>query len=364
MGFFAKSKHFLHKVFFSVTCFFLTIILIFVLVLLGMLFSPIFLFRKSVTFYAKRFRPDLGNIHTTRSTLTSVHDVYTNPKCNVLAETISNVNPENLDLLVIVDTLREQFRSRVLEATMINGELQYPELRQYVYKWMGFMFWRWDKSFDLNNHIKIESKHGPCNRYKIDKIKQSLLIKPWTRGRSPWEFILVPNYSDEDGAQKIIILFIFQHGLGDGFSWMKIINLLAGNTLEVERVQALQRQSRSSGSLNPLRNVLVLLKSPYDLMYSIMKVSDGFPWGISPGDFSSQFIVMSSEKISVKLLKDTRNRHGVQFTSVLLALITAGVRKAFETKGVKATGKSLPKYMSCAAASPMIGHPDKLRNHV
>ena len=53
------------------------------------------------------------------------------------------------------------------------------------------------------------------------------------------------------------------------------------------------------------------------------------PWGIGNSDHKHQYICLSSKKVSNDYIKRIKNKYNVR-SSVLLAAITAGIRKGLE----------------------------------
>ncbi len=96
-----------------------------------------------------------------------------------------------------------------------DGKLRFPELRQYFFPWMGFTFWKTDRSFDIQNHIF--EKTFLLRDQELTIAVYEIFDKKWPQDRSPWRFSIFSNYTktDEPGTNSVVV-FCAQHGLGDG----------------------------------------------------------------------------------------------------------------------------------------------------
>lgn len=153
------------------------------------LLIPIFVCRYFVGVMKQIFRRDLGELIEARSTIFAVDDFFGKP-CNTNGAGIV------LGGHLSVEELRNHFRERISEAKHGSTKL-FPELEQYPAKWMGFFFWKPEKNFRLDEHIK--EYDGPIeferlNEETASEILLELLKRPFLPGKSPWELYTMPNY--------------------------------------------------------------------------------------------------------------------------------------------------------------------------
>jgi len=163
---------------------------------------------------AKCFRPDLGKMVTLSTTPMAIDSLYTKPKTSIV---VGLILEGTLDLTRI----RNIVSKNILGARFPNGEMKYPELKQYLTSWLGYYFWKDEKHFDLEKHVRMESQN-PSTTYSEQDIKniyQTLVRNPWNRKRSLWELILMPNSYPKglDATTSHTILFLrVHHSIGDG----------------------------------------------------------------------------------------------------------------------------------------------------
>jgi len=168
-----------------------------------LLLTPIYVLRWITSKLAK-CNPSLGKILTTRSCCVGVDDIYKSPQWTLL-----------LGIIVKGDTSLEDFRNgflqRAVHAKNEKGQLLKPELSQSITSWLGFLFWKWDPEFRIENHVvehKAKSDSEPINRDSLFQIGQSLIYAPYPENRSPWELILIKNVDmgdPESGKQQSVI---------------------------------------------------------------------------------------------------------------------------------------------------------------
>jgi len=133
-----------------------------------------------------------------------------------------------LEGIIELEDLRATFESRIIHGKTVTGDLQWPELQQCIVHKLGLPFWKWDKSFNIQNHIhilKADSKiqqNSVCPQDILDIIEEKVIHKSFPVTRSPWEILLVPNFEDtpiygkknDTGALGTMLLCHFDHIMG------------------------------------------------------------------------------------------------------------------------------------------------------
>jgi len=67
--------------------------------------------------------------------------------------------------IISTEKLAEKVKSRWLSEYNGNGKgCRYPELKQYADSWFGFMFWKRDDQFEVENHIKSHKIQGQTDK--------------------------------------------------------------------------------------------------------------------------------------------------------------------------------------------------------
>ncbi|CAG7817242.1 unnamed protein product, partial [Allacma fusca] len=208
--------------------------LIFLVAFLPSLFilTPIYILRLLVSKLKFIFHPNLAKLVPCRSTLIALDDWDSNPKWNLVVWLVADGN-------MSLDSFKETFREKMLLAKNPDGTFVDPEYQQFYSKWFGFLFWEWDRNFNLNQHFTLikKSNNRPTSEPELKEILKKLMWKPFEPRKSPWEFLLLQNYQSDSDANtsfpKSVLIYRIHHGLCDG---TKIIRLLLQdmNNISVE----------------------------------------------------------------------------------------------------------------------------------
>jgi len=132
---------------------------------------------------------------------------------------------------VELDDLCATCESRFIQKKTVRGNIQWPELQQFILNNFGFLFWKWDKSFNIRNHfytLKTDPKFnetGLSPQDILDILEEKVLHEQFPVTQSPWEMLFVSNFRDTpvhgDGAVNetagrvdTMVLFHYDHILG------------------------------------------------------------------------------------------------------------------------------------------------------
>ncbi len=110
---------------------------------------PLYLFRYLVSQLAKLvYWGKIRKILTTGCSFYGIDDIYNFPKCAIIVGI-------TLEGSLNIDHFRKTFQARVIDSKLPNnGGLRYPELKEYVFQWFGYLFWRAEDEFDISNHVR------------------------------------------------------------------------------------------------------------------------------------------------------------------------------------------------------------------
>ncbi|XP_066917983.1 uncharacterized protein [Clytia hemisphaerica] len=124
----------------------------------------------------------------------------------------------------------------------LNGKLLYPRVTQYISPgWINY-YWLADPDFNIDNHVAYLTQTPISSDKKLKEIIEGLFCAPF-KGKSPWEFLLVP-YKKDNEESKTIILVRLEHSIGDGSSLAYfLMNSLADQEPNIE-----SEESQSSTS--------------------------------------------------------------------------------------------------------------------
>jgi hypothetical protein len=319
---------------------------------------PIYLIRFVVAMARKLFRPDLGKMITTRSAVIATDNPSKNPQWNLC---VWLVLEGDFDF----ERFRENFLSNIVYKKDAGGTLLHPEYQQFYKRWIGFLFWKWEEKFDIKEHMRYlfskdeNCKSKPTSDEELKKIIKDLTAKPFEQGKSPWEFLFLPNYLEtgDSTPQKSVLIFRVHHGFCDGFTILWLL-MKEVNNISMENV-AKPAELRKNIFLRILTAATFWIRAPYDFLKLIVKSKDNNEWHLPEDQLQRPFNTAFTRRIPLDYIKSIKSSHNVSFTAVVMAALTGGLRQKMLEKGVK-----VPDYVTTAIAVPMPGHPTKLRNHL
>lgn len=166
-------------------------------------FLPIYLIRFLVAMAGKLFRPDLGKMINTRSAVIATDRVNQSPKWNlcVWITLEGNLN---------FDQFRQTFLQDIVLEKDSTGKLVNPEFQQFYTTWLGFLFWKWEKAFDIQDHMRyyfdannsVDYLEKVTTEKELRQVIKGPTAEPFQSGKSPWEFLFIPNFLDHNGDQE------------------------------------------------------------------------------------------------------------------------------------------------------------------
>ena len=272
-----------------------------------------------------------------------------------------------------VENLREKFNADVLSSKKSNGELEYSELRKYWTRFGSYFFWKEEENFDIKRHIRPFDYQLPvkCSDTKdaiitdegLQIIFAKLLNEPWSRGQSPWEWLVLQNYSS-DGESisetgRTATIFRINHALGEGYSVHNMLVKVASSQIN----PMLQRPEASlrSKSVETLRGITKTYQLVTEFFRFLLDLKlDDYTWmAQSAHDGSSKYFTVRTEEIPVETVKRIRRKFDVKFITVVMSAVLAAFEKMAQDAGI-----TLPKGINFVTPIPMPNHPGGLRNNV
>ncbi|CAL8085192.1 unnamed protein product [Orchesella dallaii] len=336
------------------------------LLILILLFTPIYIYRWCVIkyvacFHKSKFGKPIGSLGSLFAIeLLPNFPASKAPKCVVGSKII-------IDGHVTMQELEEMFYVKWIG----NKELtsRYPEATQYVEKFMGFVFWKKDPYFKIENHLKILSLKGSTEaemEEELCHLSEELLNKPFPHKRSPWEAYVVHNYKN-DGLLKrsktgelTLLILRMHHTFADGFSVMYAVieglldtplkDIALPNSKELGLTKLSEKvEFGLSFPLRFLRDLSEYSRGAFGEKTGFHRVDDRFPsrtlYGRPPDPFSVEKIRITKEKL------------GVSFTAVVLSVLASAMGKTLGGKR-----KPVEKLLTYIPL-PLPGHPRELSNH-
>ncbi|CAL8139150.1 unnamed protein product [Orchesella dallaii] len=309
---------------------------------------PIYIYRFVISLCVKCFyKNKFGNIVSPYSTPMAIELI---PSNNVYPTRTAICVQCVVDGKITVEEVEEAINRRWL-----GNNSSYPELKQYVVPFMGFMFWKSDPNFNLKNHLKSHTitESSDENQFTAEQensqFLEKLLNKPFNPERSPWEFYIVNNYRNEQlkdsciQEEMTLIVFRFHHCLADGFS---ILRAIVEGLMETPLTTLALPSPKTLFGLASLKKKMkfaltALLRLPYDAGNAIgLAFYPKTPLYTTDERRGCELLYERNELMPIHRIKDIKNKLGVSFSGVLLAAISAAVAKSLHKLQSKQGGNS------------------------
>ncbi|CAG7819248.1 unnamed protein product [Allacma fusca] len=342
---------------YKISLHFATIILtvlsiLFVPILILTVIIPIIAFRACVQLLRQTLKPSSGKILTPISAYFAADKIHQDkPLC-------TNLIHISLQGKVEVNSIRKSLIDNVLMKTDDDGNPFYPELQQYLTKYLGFSFWENDPNFSPDNHLRLvifPGKDSITEDIYIPFFK-SCLNSPFERKRSPWEILIIHNFKephDHTNDPVTLVTFRVHHALSGGYSTMNFI-LDVG---QVAGTRAVAKFPRIPLWKKILWNLVFIVRAPYESIWSTLKALDSNDLRLPGKKLSSNKSVAISPPIPVQFIKDIKNGLKVSFSSVISEGIAGGIRNYMIENGM-----SVPRSIHVMTPWPVQDIPAKLGN--
>ena len=230
------------------------------------------------------------------------------------------------------------------------------------------MFWKWDKNFSLNHHIRVYDNQEPelklpevCTEEDLKRVTGGLISRPFPEGRSPWEILLIPKYragDNESGKEQTVIVFRIHHAMADGYSILKML-------LKLFNVEGSKVPKPNFPKLSLWQRLVRVLVFPFRLPFDIASqmVVDSFDgnncWHLLDTKLTRQYHTFFSDQVPVEQIKEIKNKYEIGYNAAVYSIAAGGVRRLMQEAGQK-----VPKNLSCFVPFPLPKHPGGLVVHV
>lgn len=355
---------------------------------------PVYIYRGLVIILQKIFHPEWVCIMNSRDALVGLDDTTKRCDCMIVASVVFRGVPD-------MQRIREHFEKNVMQVKNAKGGNEYEKLTHYYENWMGFPFWKQEKEFKLEEHLRLfDYKVNTTtaidrNGKEAEYVTEEDLLRccgeieklPFAKGQSPWEILVLPNFipkeeslhracvipqmttqigngGDAEDNKYFTLLYRVHHAIGDGYSFMKMLMCNICN----EPIESVPKAPSREFNffIKILNSIAILIFTPYYHFKQFFLEIDTSLWHLSTNKLSKQSHFVSTERISMERLKQVGKVHNVPLTGVLLAGLAGGIRNF-----LKLTGKShnLPKFMRALSPMPWKNHPsirpsgDGMTNH-
>ncbi|OXA61560.1 O-acyltransferase WSD [Folsomia candida] len=206
---------------------------------------------------------------------------------------------------------------------------EYEKMTQIPSPFLGYLFWRADDNFKINQHIEeMEISGSKTNR--VDEIKNKLLESGYPMGTSPWRIYLLRN----TGSGCDTIFFKFHHSLTDGYSLLHLLVYEICNVDDISKTSdsstLTERKSIFHRIKSCVQYVLLLLQASIMLSLSSVILPEKNPLHHLPREkmcLNSKFHLVSSQT-SLQVVKNAKNQWNCSFPAAVLTGIREALRDA------------------------------------
>jgi len=294
------------------------------------------------------FRPELLYMLSMKSTILAADHLYTTPYVSLV---ITIALEGDIDLNLVRKSVHSKCPA---------------EMRSYLFSWGGYLFWKRDENFKIENHINLHKDPQnlviPVNDEYIHKLKSSLLQKPFVRNQSPWDALLVPDFVSKLGEKGTVIMLRYHHGLCDGLSIFKEIMKLSDNYEENREKAIVLPQTMYEGVKRTcLHFIPMIFVAPFVIVYDtlIHGMGNSNGWKKSAKNMKRRYNLSKTVEFPISYVKNIKNALGVSYATVVYSAMTVAIRKCMEAQNL-----SVPEKLTCHSPIPLPNHPDgKLTNH-
>lgn len=328
---------------------------------------PLFTFRKLLGIISRFFDPDICNAVDSFGHIISrdYEDWYRSPSQSIVVLF-------KLKGHFQLDQLREHLTRKVILKSDVNhNKLDYPELQQFVIKRMGSLFFKWDRSFNVANHVNIFSDKDLLpnpgtdivDETKLRRIWEAMITRPYMKQRSLWDVHIVPNYVSnskdvEKEEQQQLIILRLHHVLADGISVYKLLLTLTDYDMANLEKDVMPFRKGPPGS-ELLMHLQALFLGPTSIVTKLATGVDMYNKLHKPLPKKTGKIHIVQVTTDLKTIKNVSRVHlDVSFHTVLLAALTGAVRNYLLQNGEKIPWSPI----RVGLPIPKPGHSYKLRN--
>jgi hypothetical protein len=238
-----------------------------------------------------------------------------------------------------IEELKESVLATVYKQDKETGELAHPKFHQYLDTCGGFYCWR-PSNFDIDYHVKfvdgLDEDSESIGETELMELISKYSNQAFQEERALWEILVVPkvHYKSEEEnhhrEEKFAIMVRISHGIGDGFSFLKLVMRDMAGAGE-EEYSPPSNPSRSSW----LRKICVFcylfFKSPR-AFYRDRVMGDVNPMHNPEIKLTGEKVHIWSDPIEVEWLKSLKKELGCGMNVMLLSTLSSACKKYMKSQ--------------------------------
>ncbi|ODN04367.1 O-acyltransferase WSD1, partial [Orchesella cincta] len=247
-----------------------------------------------------------------------------------------------------------------------KGNLLFRKFFQYLDMIGGYYCWM-PAQFDIKHHVRIVDGLDPektVSEKEVMEILSENANLPFAAGRAPWEILIIPKFlynkelheNQEDLEDKFGMVIRIHHGMGDGFSLMKLIMRdMAGLDPDQYKPPVKDPGKPWPWWYRIFAFFYILWKSPR-CFYHEMSKKDSNPLHDALTKVSGEKFIVWSEQINVKWLKQLKTEMNGGMNTMLLGAVSGALRSYILEQ--QHGSSKLPQEITALIPAPAPNHPN------
>jgi len=234
-----------------------------------------------------------------------------------------------------LETLRERVDATACKIDPKTGKLAHPKFHQYLSMCGGYYCWK-PAVYDIKHHVRyvtgLDETSESSSETKTLQIVSKISNEPFKEKRGLWEILVIPKFhydheeylKEEDREDKFAVIFRLSHGIGDGFSFLKLIMRDCAGANAEDYIPP-SKPSKSPFWYKIFVFFYVLFKGPR-AFYSEMKLKDCNPLHNPSIKITGEKVHLWSKPLNVEWLKMLKQKVGAGMSTILLESLSGGCR--------------------------------------
>lgn len=250
--------------------------------------------------------------------------------------------------------LQKDFKERVLNVVDERGNLFNKRLQQFPTVWLGYYFFKWDRSFEIKNHIY------EATDFEENKLQQFVTKRTRTpfREDSPMWEIIVSRQSEH--SSNTILYIRCHHSVSDGISILQVLQSIRKTPENIVDVKSENPapQAMTRGSLTLYNKTIGLPANAYSEIKSLgyLNASKSVNTDVVP------CLTSMTAKLSLLKLKEVKKSFGVPLSAIVNTAVSTALT-SFVAKEYEGESKRL-KHITAMMAYPIPNRPQGISNHL
>ncbi|CAG7724142.1 unnamed protein product [Allacma fusca] len=270
-----------------------------------------------------------------------------------------------LDGYLSLHIIRQMALENVFSLKKDNGQLLFRRLKSTITFFLGYSFWKVNKTFDISDHIRgcdsgsINMKlPNPCFEVDLSDVMRNLVVLPWKKAMPRWEILVLHiDRSSSNSRPQTVLLGRWHHSIMDGYSYLHLLETIFQEQFDFPT--ATPSNSPRPTFREYFQKLLPILRIPIDLAESIC---DGFNIHnrFLPKERNSRksYYACISEPIDDAVVHKIRKKYDVGYGTVVVAICSGALKRVYDLEA-----QPFLDTIPSQVVFPVVGHPKVVANH-